>query len=289
MRILMTQTIAFPSLADDVQKLPARGAARERQLHRLIDLHAAAEAAAALKAAAAREPDGVLAAVLEAAGAVLVGADEGARDRLREAVASRELLSFLTDWARELREVASLWPDTGACTVATALKLWLWTMNHFRAEAAPRAVDELAEALCPLLAARCFALDVTANASAQVALRSDLCHVYAAHVSAAAATLCAELVFGYRRHLVWDAEGCAACYAADDVDELEAVMPGIATGARTTIDFIEADGSHPAKRGPCANFNGLETFMKLRNRLDGCLTGARMAKDRAAAAIGGRG
>jgi hypothetical protein len=29
-------------------------------------------------------------------------------------------------------------------------------------------------------------------------------------------------------------------------------------------------------------FNGLETFARLRLKLDGCLTGARLAKDRAA-------
>ena len=63
-------------------------------------------------------------------------------------------------------------------------------------------------------------------------------------------------------------------------------MPGIAAGAGTTIDVLGADGSHPAKRGPCANASGLEAFVKLRNRLDACLTGARIAKERAAKAIG---
>jgi hypothetical protein len=52
-----------------------------------------------------------------------------------------------------------------------------------------------------------------------------------------------------------------------------------------TTDVVEADGSHPEKAGPCARFDGVDTFMRLRNRLDGCLTCARIAKDRAAAAI----
>ena len=46
--------------------------------------------------------------------------------------------------------------------------------------------------------------------------------------------------------------------------------------------MIEADGSHPAKAGPCARTDGLEPFLRMRAKLDGCLTGARLAKDRAA-------
>lgn len=248
----------------------------DRQLYRLTDINAAAEATAALHNAATQD-------ILVLADAVLRDPyDDDARDRLRDDAASPEFLSLLPNWIRELREIASLWPDSGACTSATALKLWLWTMKHFRTSEAAQAVDELADALVPLLAARCLALEVIAQDDE---LRRDLCHVYSAHASASAASLCAELVFGYRRHLVWDAEGCATCFAADDLDDLEAFIPGIASGARTSTDVIEADGAHPAKRGPCANFNGLETFMRLRNRLDACLTGARLAKDRAAVAI----
>jgi hypothetical protein len=259
---------------------------RDRHIYHLVDSHASTEAASALHRVAGRTRDD--AGVLAAADAILRDAnDAAARDRLGAAVARPEFLSILPNWIRELREVASLWPDSGACTVATALKLWLWTANHLRASDSP-AVDELAEALTPLLAARCLALEVTANASetsAELELRRDLSHVYAARASALAGAACAELVFGYRRHLLWDAEGCATCFASDDLDDLEALIPGIASGARTSIDIIEADGSHPAKRGPCASFNGLDTFMRLRNRLDGCLTGSRMAKKRAAEGI----
>jgi hypothetical protein len=297
------QTIESPSLADHVRTLPAEGPGRDRQLFRIIDLYASTEAAAALHAAATRKRDdaGVLGRALTSAGTVLAAvadrrlpADDAARDRLGESVVSPEFLSLLPDWIRELRTVASIRPDTGACTVATALELWFWTMKYFRtgdgarAESAPQAVDELAEALCPLLAARCLALEIQAGASgtpAEVQLRTDLCQVYASHASALAGAACAELVFGYRRHLVWDAEGCATCFAGDDLDDLEALMPGIASGARMSSDVIEADGSHPAKRGPCARFDGVDTFMRLRNRLDGCLTGVRIAKDRAATAI----
>ena len=39
------------------------------------------------------------------------------------------------------------------------------------------------------------------------------------------------------------------------------------------------------KAGPCASCQGLEAFQRLRTKLDGCLTGAQLAKDRAAEAI----
>lgn len=178
------------------------------------------------------------------------------------------------DAIREMREIASLFPDSGACTVATALKLWLWTSKHLGTEHA----EELKEIATPLLAARALILEsLTADKTA-----IDLACVYAAHASAIAGAECAELVYGYRQHLLWDADGCSTCYIADDLDELEAFMPGIAAGAGSTIDVINADGSHPAKRGPCANNNGIETFAKLRARLDQCLTGARLAKERLA-------
>lgn len=273
-------TIELPTLAEPVRTLPAEGA-HDRRLQRLVDLQASAEAAAALQASSR----GV--GILVSAAAVLADEnDAAARNRLHDAVLSPEFESLLPQWIRALREVASSRPDSGACTVASALELWSWTMSHFGAGEGP-AVDELAEVLCHLLAARALALDVAAKDDA--GLRSDLSHVYAAHASASAGAACAELVFGYRRHLVWDAEGCATCYAGDELDDLEALMPGIASGARMSSDVIEADGSHAAKAGPCIRLEGVDTFMRLRNKLDGCLTGARLAKDRAAAAIASAG
>jgi hypothetical protein len=39
------------------------------------------------------------------------------------------------------------------------------------------------------------------------------------------------------------------------------------------------------KAGPCVQCTGLETFVRLRAKLDTCLTGCRLAKDRAAEAL----
>lgn len=248
------------------------------KVYREVDLRAAAEAAAALHEAAHG------AALLTAADEVLRGTEESAQDRLRDSILSPGFAPQLGRWMRELRDAASAWPDSGACTIATAMKLWSWTLDRFRADGG-QPIDDLAAALSPLLAARCFVLDSIIEPTD---LRLDLSHVYAAHASSQTGGVCAELVFGYRRHLKWDAEGCATCYVSDDLDDLEALFPGFASGARTSIDIIEPDGSHPAKRGPCVRFDGVETFLRLRNRLDGCLTGSRLARDRAAAAIAGR-
>jgi hypothetical protein len=282
-------TTELPSLAERARTLPPGGRARERQLQHLIDLQAASEAVAALRGAAERAGEQGVGRVLSAASTLLSPAaaeDPNALDRLREGIASSEFIAILPEWVDELRHVAASRPDTGACTVATALELWSLT-GHALVNAPSAVLDELAETLSPLLAARLLAIDVAANAPALIddGLRADLCHTYSARAAAAAGATCAELVFGHRSHLIWDAQGCASCYASDELDDLEAVMPGIASGAGLTVDVIEADGSHPAKEGPCARFDGLEGFMKLRHRLDGCLTGARIAKDRAVAAV----
>jgi hypothetical protein len=266
----------------------------DRRVYRLTDLQGSLEAAAALKASAAAAPtdSDTAAAVLRAASAVLGDGlqradepvDDATRDRLRDAATSPEFLSKIPAWVRELREVASSLPQTGACTTASALELWAWTALHL--SAAPRALDDLADSLVGLLAARSFALEV-AGASASAAdagLREDLCHVQSARAASAAGAVCASLVFGYRRHLAWDAEGCATCYSSDQLDDLEVLMPGIISGA-SAQDVIEADGSHPKKAGPCVRLDGLEPFFRLRNKLDGCLTGARLSRDRAAVTI----
>lgn len=299
------QVTEFPGLADHVRTLPAGGAGRDRQLHRLIDLYASAEASAALRFAAAHPDDDgdALYKILQLADRVLrddlarpdTPADDEAHDQLRETVASSAFQSLLASEIRGLREIASSLPETGACNLATALELWTWTMQHFlagdgsRGEWASRATDELAEVLAPLLASRCLVLEVAAGlapaAPADAELRPDLSRVFAARASATAGAVCAELVFGYRRHLVWDSEGCKTCYEGDALDDLEAFMPGLAAGARMSSDVVEPGGVHPAKAGPCARFDGVDRFMQLRNRLDGCLTGARIARDRAATAM----
>ncbi len=66
---------------------------------------------------------------------------------------------------------------------------------------------------------------------------------------------------------------------------MESLIPGIASLARGYTDVLERDGTHTPKAGPCVRFDGLDQFSRLRVRMDGCLTGSQLAKDRAAEAL----
>jgi hypothetical protein len=156
----------------------------------------------------------------------------------------------------------------------------------------------LADALCWLLAARQFILDLLeleGKGPVNPALAdglpgfvnffTDLCHVQSARAAGEVGRICAELVHGYNRHPAWDEASCNACYSAEELESLEGIIPGIEGSARACADVTEANEAHPLKAGPCVKFTGLEAFVRLRARLDGCLTGARLAKDRAAEAL----
>ncbi len=235
-----------------------------------------------------------------------------------EAVQRRQLSVTMTDelfltqfreWIREMRTIANDRPETGACALATAMQLWLWSLNHLQ-----KATDAdggklyqgsrqgvtfpLADALCWLLASRCQILDllelekrgpevptVAEGLPGLDAFLTDLCHVQSAHAAGEVGRICAELVHGYNRHPAWDTEGCASCYQADDLESMEAWIPGIASVARGYTDVIESSGAHASKAGPCVRSHGLEQFAALRLRMDGCLTGSQLAKDRAAEAL----
>jgi alkylation response protein AidB-like acyl-CoA dehydrogenase len=232
-----------------------------------------------------------------------------------EAVQRRQLSVTMTNplflaqfrsWVKEMRGIASERPGTGACTLATAMTLWLWTLERLQHatdadggklyQSARQGVTfALADALCWLLAVRSQILDllelerrggqdasVAEGLSGLLNFFSDLCHVQSARASGEAARICAELVFGYNRHPAWDEAGYKGCFRQDELEELEGFVPGIAASA---FDVIGNDGSHPRKAGPCAKCNGAEQFQILRNKLDTCMTGARLAKDRAAEAL----
>src|ERR1019366_2681165 len=235
-----------------------------------------------------------------------------------EVVQRRQLSVTMTDelflaqfrqWIREMRLIANDRPGTGACALASAMELWLWSLQHLLKatdadgaklyQTARQGVTfPLADALCWLLSARCQILDLLqletqgpANPTVAEGLPgllgflTDLCHVQSARAAGEVGRVCAELVFGYNRHPAWDTEGCATCYQAGDLDAMESLIPGMASLARGYTDVIEQDGAHPPKAGPCARFEGLAQFSRLRTRLDGCLTGSQLAKDRAAEAL----
>ncbi|HEV2325023.1 MAG TPA: acyl-CoA dehydrogenase family protein [Terracidiphilus sp.] len=216
---------------------------------------------------------------------------------------------FLTQfraWTREMRRIASDRPGTGACTLASAMNLWLWTLIYLR-----NATDAsgaklyhgqrqgvtfpLADALCWLLASRAQILDVlelekrgaedaavAEGLAGTVQFLSDLCHTQAAKAAGEISRICGELVFGYNRHPAWDEEEHRNCFLAAELDAFEEFMPGITAMA---VDVVAADGSHPMKAGPCAGCAGSSDFLRMQSKLTTCLTGSRLAKDRAAETV----
>ena len=231
------------------------------------------------------------------------------RRQLSVTMTNEVFLAQFRNWIADMRQIASARPGTGACTLATAMRMWLWTLEHLE-EATDAAGKKLyssnrqgvtfplADALCWLLSARQFIFDVLelegkgpGNPTVSEGLpgllqfMSDLCHVQSARSAGEVGRICAELVFGYNRHPAWDDAACAACFASDDLDALEGIIPGIASSARVYSDVTEEGQDHPFKAGPCVHFDGMEAFLRLRVKLDGCLTGARLAKDRAAEAL----
>ena len=218
-------------------------------------------------------------------------------------------LAQFRQWIVELKRIAAERPGTGACALGTAMKLWLWTLQHMRAATDADGVKlyhktrqgvtfPLADALCWLLAARQFILDVIEleqkgaenpaladGLSGTTAFYTDLCHVQAARAAGEVGRITAEIVHGYNRHPAWDDGNCQACYQAEELLSLEGIIPGIDGSARAYSDVAEPGESHPLKAGPCVKCNGLEPFVALRAKLDTCLTGCRLAKDHAAEAL----
>lgn len=231
------------------------------------------------------------------------------RRQLSLTMAGKLFLAQFQIWIREMRQIAARRPGTGACTLGTAMQLWLWTLDRLHkakdadgaklyTSARQGVTFPLADAISWILAARCQILDVlrleetgAASGVAEeglpglVRFLTDLCHVQTARTAGEVGRICAELVHGYNRHPSWDQESCASCFGMDDLDALEGVMPGIGSAAPVYADVIDPGEEHPTKAGPCARMDGLETFVRLRLKMDGCLTGARLAKDRAAEAL----
>ena len=236
------------------------------------------------------------------------GPESVQRRQLTATMTAPLFLAQLRQWIAEMRHVAAKHPGTGACTLATAMQMWLWTLNHLQKASdadgtklyqGPRqgVTFALADALSWLLAVRYLILDVLelekegpANPVVAEGLEgtlgffTDLCHVQSARASGESARVCAELVFGYNRHPAWDNESCAACYSSAELDVLEGMIPGMTSGAKAASDVVDGERK-PVKAGPCVKFDGLDEFARLRVKLDGCMTGCRLAKDRAADAL----
>jgi len=228
------------------------------------------------------------------------------RRQLSMTIINEVFLAQFRTWIHDMRRVAATEPGTGACTVASAMHLWLWTLEHLQhgkdADGAKLYQSNrqgvtfpMADALCWLLASRAQILDVqhlrregaggviAEGFEGTVAFLTDLCHIQASRAAGEVARICSELVFGYMRHPSWDrSDECSTCFKEEELQQLESLIPG-ASGF--TSEFIRIDGTHDSKAGPCVQSTGLRDFTRLRSKLDGCLAGALLAKDRAADSI----
>lgn len=218
-------------------------------------------------------------------------------------------LAQFKNWITEMRQIAATHPGSGACALATAMQTWLWSLEYTQtAKDAHGALlygaqrhgvsFPLADALCWILGARQMILDVlelekngplnpvvAEGLEGTLAFYLDLCHVQAMRSAGEVGRVCAELVYGYQRHPSWDnAADCDGCYDDRELAALESVIPGMDAAAETQSDVIRKSAK-PCKAGPCVRPEGIDQFMRLRAKLDGCLTGGRLAKDRAAQAL----
>ncbi len=228
------------------------------------------------------------------------------RRQMTITMTSEVFLAQFHAWTAEMRRIASSHPDTGACTLASAMQMWSWTLNHLQSATDPDGnklyhgqrqgvTFALADALGWLLSSRCQILDLlelesqgtndpvaSEGLDGTVQFLSDLCHTQSAQAAGEVSRVCAELVFGYNQHPSWDEEGHKGCFLTSELDELEETMPGISAFA---VDVLAKDGSHPQKAGPCASCAGSSEFLRLQSKLTTCLSGSRLAKDRAAEAV----
>jgi alkylation response protein AidB-like acyl-CoA dehydrogenase len=228
------------------------------------------------------------------------------RRQMTVTMTSEVFLAQFRSWIREMRHIASERPGTGSCTLASAMEMWLWTLNHLQKATDPTGdklyhgqrqgvTFVLADALCWLVASRTQILDVleleargpsdpvaSEGLEGTVQFLSDLCHTQAAQAAGEVSRICAELVFGYNCHPSWNEEEHRNCFLASELEEFEETMPGISAFA---LDVLAADGTHPQKAGPCAGCAGNNDFLRMQSRLTACLTGSRLAKDRAAETV----
>ena len=179
------------------------------------------------------------------------------RRQLSVTMTSEVFLAVFRTWAAQLRDIDSCNPVIGAGTLANAMDLWLWTLEHLQRTTDANGAKlysgnrqgvtfPMADALCWLLAVRFQVLGALRLAekgpgvptlaeglAGFVNVFTDLCSVQAASAAGESARICAELVHGFQA---------------------------------------------PATAVP-------EAFARLRGAVDAGMAGSRLAKDRAAEAL----
>ncbi len=143
------------------------------------------------------------------------------RRQLSMTMADDIFLAQYQIWVDEARNLAKSKPESGAGTLAAAMDMWLWTLNHLKEATDANGAKlfqgsrhgvtySMADALCWILGAHCFMQDVQelerkgpetgAAADGLPGLLSfywDLVHVQIGRAAGEVGRICAELACGY--------------------------------------------------------------------------------------------
>ncbi|NDV19569.1 acyl-CoA dehydrogenase [Pseudodesulfovibrio sp. JC047] len=199
-----------------------------------------------------------------------------------EAVQRRHLTMTMTsdvfqhimeNWVKQMQTAGQQVPGLGGYVIASAMELWQWTLNHLKT-----AKDDdgrklyhnkrqgvtfaMADALGWLLGPYYLAMDVmeliekgpmsptlAEGLDDLTGFYKDLCHIQAARAAGEVARICTELVYGFNT--------CSCNQPA----------------------------AEPGGQSTCAGREDLVDFRALKAKVDMCMAGSRMAKDRAGHAL----
>jgi hypothetical protein len=205
-----------------------------------------------------------------------------------------------------MRRIASTRPGTGACTLASAMNLWAWSLHYLQNATDPAGgklyhgqrqgvTFALADALSWLMASRCQILDVleletrgAADAVAAEGLAGNRAIPERPLPHAGRASRRRGFAHLRRAGLWLQPPSRVGRGRASQLFPIERARRTGRNHARHHgygRRCSQADGSHPAKAGPCAGCAGSSEFLRLQSKLTTCLTGARLAKDRAAETV----
>lgn len=180
---------------------------------------------------------------------------------------------ILSAWTKQMQRAGAEVPGLGGCVLASAMELWQWTMNHLQSskDAEGRKLYHnkrqgvtfaMADALGWILGPYFLATDVMEliekgpmsptladGLDDLTAFYTDMTHVQAARAAGEVARICTELVYGF---------GACKCCTPDGAED---------NSSCSTED--------------------LATFRELKAKVDMCMAGSRLAKDRAGNALSG--
>ena len=197
------------------------------------------------------------------------------RRHLTMTMTSEIFQHIMDNWVKQMQAAGKNVPGLGGYVIASAMELWQWTLKHLKV-----AKDDdgrklyhnkrqgvtfpLADALGWLLGPYYLATDVmeliekgpmsptlAEGLEDLTGFYKDLCHIQAARAAGEVARICTELVYGFN-----------TCCCNEPTAE-----PGV--------------------RPECTGREDLAQFRELKAKVDMCMAGSRMAKDRAGNALTG--